>query len=276
MPRMYMAIAQEDRHPIVEIMAQTPDIPPNCQWAIFLRNHDELTLEMVTDEERDFMYSEYAKEARMRINVGIRRRLAPLVDNSRRRLELLTSLLFSMKGTPVIYYGDEIGMGDNVYLGDRNGVRTPMQWTGDRNAGFSTADVHALYAPLVADPVYGYQAVNVEAQQRIPGSLLNWMKRIIRVRKQYPVFGRGTLEFLHPENRHVLAYLREHEGVTILCVANLSRFAQYVELDLRRYDGRQPVELIGRVAFPRIGELPYLLTLGPHDFLWFELTDADA
>jgi maltose alpha-D-glucosyltransferase/alpha-amylase len=274
MPRIWISLRREDRYPIVEIMEQTPEIRDENQWALFLRNHDELTLEMVTDEERDFMYAEYARDARMRINVGIRRRLAPLVDNSRRRLELLNSLLFSMKGTPVIYYGDEIGMGDNVYLGDRNGVRTPMQWTGDRNAGFSRADVHALYAPLVADPVYGYQAVNVEAQERIPGSLLNWMKRLIRVRKQYPVFGRGTLDFLHPDNRRVLAYLREHEGVTILCVASLSRFAQYVELDLSRYSGRQPVELIGRVAFPRIGELPYLLTLGPHDFLWFELTDG--
>ena len=273
MPRIWIALRREDRFPIVEIMDQTPDIPDGCQWALFLRNHDELTLEMVTDEERDFMYAEYAREARMRINLGIRRRLAPLVDNSRRRLELLNSLLFSMKGTPVIYYGDEIGMGDNVYLGDRNGVRTPMQWTGDRNAGFSKADVHALYAPLVADAVYGYQAVNVEAQQRVPGSLLNWMKRLMRVRRAHQVFGRGTLEFLHPENRRVLAYLREHEGVSVLCVANLSRFAQYVELDLSRFNGREPVELIGRVHFPRIGELPYLLTLGPHDFFWFELTE---
>jgi maltose alpha-D-glucosyltransferase/alpha-amylase len=276
MPRLFMALQQEDRLPVVDILQQTPTLAPGCQWALFLRNHDELTLEMVTDEERDFMYSEYAKEARMRINVGIRRRLAPLVDNSRRRLELLTSLLFSMKGTPVIYYGDEIGMGDNVYLGDRNGVRTPMQWTGDRNAGFSKADVHALYAPLVADPVYGYQAVNVESQERVPGSLLNWMKRLIRVRRAHPVFGRGTLEFIHPDNRRVLAYLREHDGVTILCVANLSRFAQYVELDLSSYNGRTPVELIGRVHFPRIGDLPYLLTLGPHDFFWFELTDGAA
>jgi maltose alpha-D-glucosyltransferase/alpha-amylase len=274
MPRIWIALRREDRYPIVEIMGQTPDIPDESQWALFLRNHDELTLEMVTDEERDFMYTEYARDARMRINVGIRRRLAPLVDNSRRRIELLNSLLFSMKGTPVLYYGDEIGMGDNVYLGDRNGVRTPMQWTGDRNAGFSRADVHALYAPLVADPVYGYQAVNVEAQERVPGSLLNWMKRLIRVRRAHPVFGRGSLEFLHPENRRVLAYLREHEGTTILCVANLSRFAQYVELDLSRFNGRQPIELIGRVHFPRIGELPYLLTLGPHDFFWFELTDG--
>jgi len=274
MPRIWIALRREDRYPIVEIMDQTPQIPDEGQWALFLRNHDELTLEMVTDEERDFMYTEYAKDARMRINVGIRRRLAPLVDNSRRRMELLNSLLFSMHGTPVIYYGDEIGMGDNVYLGDRNGVRTPMQWTGDRNAGFSRADVHALYAPLVADPVYGYQAVNVEAQDRVPGSLLNWMKRLIRVRRAHPVFGRGSLEFLHPENRRVLAYLREHEETSILCVANLSRFAQYVQLDLSRFKDRVPVELIGRVHFPPIGELPYLLTLGPHDFFWFEMTDG--
>ena len=276
MPRIWIALRREDRYPIVEIMEQTPEIPESAQWAIFLRNHDELTLEMVTDEERDYMWAEYAADARARINLGIRRRLAPLVDNSRRRLELLNSLLFSMPGTPVVYYGDEIGMGDNVYLGDRHGVRTPMQWTGDRNAGFSKADVHALYSPLVSDPVYGYQAVNVEAQERVPGSLLNWMKRLIRVRKQYPAFGRGSLAFLHPENRKVLAYLREHAGTTLLCVANLSRFAQYVELDLSAYQGRVPVELIGRVHFPRIGELPYLLTLGPHDFYWFELTDGAA
>jgi len=272
MPRIWIALRKEDSWPIIDIMEQTPAIPESCQWALFLRNHDELTLEMVTDDERDYMWNEYAIDPRSRINLGIRRRLAPLVDNSRRRIELLTSLLLSLHGTPVIYYGDEIGMGDNVYLGDRNGVRTPMQWNGDRNAGFSRADVHALYTPLVADPVYGYQAVNVEAQQRVPGSLLNWMKRIIRVRKSHPVFGRGTQTFLRPENRRVLAYLREHEGVEILCVANLSRFAQYVELDLSRFAGRTPVELIGRVHFPRIGELPYLLTLGPHDFLWFELT----
>jgi maltose alpha-D-glucosyltransferase / alpha-amylase len=272
MPRIWIALRKEDSWPIIDIMEQTPAIPDACQWALFLRNHDELTLEMVSDDERDYMWNEYAIDPRMRINLGIRRRLAPLVDNSRRRIELLTSLLLSLHGTPIIYYGDEIGMGDNVHLGDRNGVRTPMQWNGDRNSGFSRADVHALYAPLVADPVYGYQAVNVEAQQRIPGSLLNWMKRIIRVRKSYPVFGRGSQTFLRPENRRVLAYLREHEGVTLLCVANLSRFAQYVELDLRQFEGRIPVELIGRVHFPRIGELPYLLTLGPHDFLWFELT----
>jgi maltose alpha-D-glucosyltransferase / alpha-amylase len=272
MPRIWIALRKEDRTPIVEIMENTPQIPPDSQWALFLRNHDELTLEMVTDEERDYMWAEYAADSRMRINLGIRRRLAPLVDNSRRRMELLNALLLSMPGTPVVYYGDEIGMGDNIFLGDRNGVRTPMQWTGDRNAGFSTADTAALYAPIVVDPVYGYQAVNVEAQRRIPGSLLNWMKRIIRVRGDYPVFGRGSLEFLDPENRHVLAYLREHDGVTILCVANLSRFAQYVELDLRRFAGSIPVELMGRVRFPAIGKLPYLLTFGPHGFLWFELT----
>jgi maltose alpha-D-glucosyltransferase/alpha-amylase len=276
MPRIWIALRREDRYPIVEIMQQTPEIPDSSQWALFLRNHDELTLEMVTDEERDYMYNEYAADRRMRINLGIRRRLAPLVQNSRRRLELLNLLLLSMRGTPIIYYGDEIGMGDNVYLGDRNGVRTPMQWTGDRNAGFSRADVHALYAPLVQDPVFGYQAVNVEAQQRVPGSLLNWMKRIIRVRRAYPVFGRGTLEFLHPENRRVLPYLRQLDSQTILCVANLSRFAQYVELDLSAFAGRVPVELIGRVRFPPIGELPYLLTLGPHDVFWFELTDGDG
>ena len=274
MPRVWISLRKEDRTPIVEIMESTPDIPPNCQWALFLRNHDELTLEMVTDEERDYMWAEYAADRRMRINLGIRRRLAPLVDNSRRRIELLNALLLSMPGTPVLYYGDEIGMGDNVFLGDRNGVRTPMQWTSDRNAGFSTADAAALYAPVVVDPVYGYQAVNVEAQERIPGSLLHWMRRIIRVRREFPAFGRGTLRFLHPENRRVLAYLREHEGTTLLCVANLSRFAQYVELDMAEFAGRVPVEMIGRVRFPSIGDLPYLLTFGPHGWLWFELTDG--
>ncbi len=253
MPRIWIALRKEDSWPIIDIMEQTPAIPENCQWALFLRNHDELTLEMVTDDERDYMWNEYAIDPRSRINLGIRRRLAPLVDNSRRRIELLTSLLLSLHGTPVIYYGDEIGMGDNIYLGDRNGVRTPMQWNGDRNSGFSRADVHALYTPLVADPVYGYQAVNVEAQQRVPGSLLNWMKRIIRVRKSYPVFGRGSQTFLRPENRRVLAYLREHQGGEILCVANLARFAQYVEPDLSRFAGRTPVELIRRLHFPRIG-----------------------
>jgi maltose alpha-D-glucosyltransferase/alpha-amylase len=274
MPRIWIALRKEDRTPIVEIMQSTPDIPDDCQWALFLRNHDELTLEMVTDEERDYMWSEYASDRRGRINLGIRRRLAPLVDNSRRRIELLNALLLSMPGTPVIYYGDEIGMGDNVYLGDRNGVRTPMQWTPDRNAGFSRADPAALYSPVIQDPVYGYQAVNVEAQERIPGSLLHFTRRIINMRRRYPVFGRGALKFLHPDNRHVLAYLREHEGVTVLCVANLSRFSQYAELDLSEYAGRVPVEIMGRVRFPPIGELPYLLTFGPHAFYWFELTDG--
>jgi maltose alpha-D-glucosyltransferase/alpha-amylase len=274
MPRIWIALRKEDRAPIVEIMESTPPIPDDAQWALFLRNHDELTLEMVTDEERDYMWAEYAADRRARINLGIRRRLAPLVDNSRRRIELLNSLLLSMPGTPVIYYGDEIGMGDNVYLGDRNGVRTPMQWTGDRNAGFSTADAAALYSPVIVDPVYGYQSVNVEAQERIPGSLLHWMRRIIRVRRQYPVFGRGSLKFLHPENQHVLAYLREHQGATVLCVVNLSRFAQYVQLDLSRFAGRVPVEMVGRVRFPSIGELPYLLTFAPHGWYWFELTDG--
>ena len=271
MPRIFIALRREDSYPIIEIMARTPAIPDGCQWGLFLRNHDELTLEMVTDDERDYMYNEYARDPRMRLNLGIRRRLAPLVENSRRRIELLSSLLLSFPGTPIIYYGDEIGMGDNVYLGDRNGVRTPMQWTGDRNAGFSRADTARLYSPPIVDPVYGYQAVNVEAQERLPGSLLNWMKRLIGVRKSRRVFGRGTIEFLRPANRAVLAYLRALDGETILCVANLSRFAQYVELDLRAYEGATPVEMIGKVHFPRVGELPYLLTLGPHDFFWFEL-----
>jgi maltose alpha-D-glucosyltransferase / alpha-amylase len=274
MPRIWIALRKEDRSPIVDILERTPAIPDSAQWAIFLRNHDELTLEMVTHEERDYMWSEYAADHRARINLGIRRRLAPLVENSRRRLELLNALLLSMPGTPVIYYGDEIGMGDNVYLGDRNGVRTPMQWTPDRNAGFSTADAAALYSPVIVDPVYGYQAVNVEAQERIPGSLLHWMRRILRVRRNYPAFGRGSLRFLHPENTRVLAYLREYEGVTILCVANLSRFAQYAELDLAEFKAMVPIEMIGHVRFPPIGELPYLLTFAPHTFYWFLLTDG--
>jgi len=271
MPRIFMALRQEDRHPIVEIMRQTPDIPPECQWALFLRNHDELTLEMVTDEERDYMYREYAADPRMRLNIGIRRRLAPLIGNSRLRIQLLNSLLFSFPGTPVIYYGDEIGMGDNIYLGDRNGVRTPMQWTGDRNAGFSRADFHKLYSPPVMDPVYGYQAINVEAQQRSASSLLNWMKRLIALRKRFKAFGRGSIQFLHPANRKVLAYFRRYENELILAVANLSRFVQPVELDLSEYKGYVPVELFGRVRFPPIGELPYFLTLGPTSFVWFQL-----
>ena len=281
MPRMYMAVAQEDRHPIIDIMAQTPDIPENCQWAIFLRNHDELTLEMVTDRERDYMYRMYAHDPRMRINVGIRRRLAPLLDNDQGKIRLMNSLLLSLLGTPVLYYGDEIGMGDNIYLGDRNGVRTPMQWSPDRNAGFSRADPQSLYLPPVMDPIYGYEAVNVEAQSRSPSSLLNWMRRMIGVRKRHPAFGRGTFRFLTPSNRKILAYLREHDdgdGNTdvILCVANLGRTPQPVELNLAEFEGRVPVELIGRTEFPRIGDLPYLLTLPGHEFYWFEMTENDA
>ena len=276
MPRMFMAVRQEDRHPIVEILRQTPDIPENCQWAMFLRNHDELTLEMVTDEERDYMYQAYAADPQMRINVGIRRRLAPLLENSRRRIELLSSLLFSMPGTPIVYYGDELGMGDNIYLGDRNGVRTPMQWTGDRNAGFSRADPARLYAPPIMDPVYGYQAINVEAQERSPFSLLNWMKRIIGLRKQFQVFGRGTIEFLPTDNRKVLAYVRKYKGDEILCVANLARSVQPVELGLSRFKGMTPVEMLGLTEFPPVGELPYFLTLPGYTFYWFRLQQSPS
>ncbi|HWV22798.1 MAG TPA: maltose alpha-D-glucosyltransferase [Thermomicrobiales bacterium] len=271
MPRMFMAMRRELRTPIVEVMESTPTIRDTNQWAIFLRNHDELTLEMVTDADRDYMYFEYAKDPRMRINVGIRRRLAPLLDNGRRQIEMMNSLLFSMPGSPVLYYGDEIGMGDNIYLGDRNGVRTPMQWNGDRNAGFSRADWARLYSPVIMDPVYGYQAVNVEAQNRTPTSLLNWMKRLIAVRKRYKAFARGSIQFLHPENLKVLVYLRRWENETLLCVVNLSRFVQYAELDLSEFEGYQPVELIGEIRFPLIGDLPYFLTLGPHSFYWFRL-----
>lgn len=271
MPRMFMAMRRELRTPIVEVMESTPHIHESNQWAIFLRNHDELTLEMVTDSERDYMYYEYAKDPRMRINLGIRRRLAPLLENGRRQIEMMNSLLFSMPGTPVLYYGDEIGMGDNIYLGDRNGVRTPMQWSGDRNAGFSRADWARLYSPVIMDPVYGYNAVNVDAQHRTPTSLLNWMKRMIAVRKRYRAFGRGSLRFLHPENLKVLVYLREWEGEVLLCVVNLSRFVQHSEIDLREFEGWHPVELIGETRFPRIGDLPYFLTLGPHAFYWFRL-----
>jgi maltose alpha-D-glucosyltransferase / alpha-amylase len=271
MPRIFMALRREDRTPIIDIISQLPAIPDASQWCLFLRNHDELTLEMVTDEERDYMYHEYAKDSRMKLNLGIRRRLAPLVDNGRRRMELLNSLLFSLPGSPIIYYGDEIGMGDNIFLGDRNGVRTPMQWSIDRNAGFSRADSARLYSPLIVDPVYGYQAVNVDAQQRDPSSLLNWMKRLIRLRKRYPVFGRGTIEFLHPANTRVLAYIRSGEGQTVLVVNNLSRFVQPVELNLGHYAGWTPVEVFGETRFPPIGELPYFLTPGPHGFYWFRL-----
>ena len=279
MPRIYMAIRQEDRLPITDIMAQTPDIPANCQWGIFLRNHDELTLEMVSDEERDYMYLAYSADPRMRINVGIRRRLAPLVDNNRRRIELLNSLLLSFPGTPIMYYGDEIGMGDNIYLGDRNGVRTPMQWNSDRNAGFSKAVPAKLYFPVIMDPIWGYQAINVEAQQSDQSSLLHWTRNMIALRKLFQVFGRGSLEFLHPENRKALAYVRHldrEDGTseTVLCIANLSRFAQPVSLDLTRFAGMQPVEMIGYVSFPPITSAPYPVTLAPYSFLWLELQPA--
>jgi maltose alpha-D-glucosyltransferase/alpha-amylase len=275
MPRMYMAIRREDRTPIVDIMRQTPAIPDDCQWAIFLRNHDELTLEMVTDEERDYMYNEYAKDPRARINVGIRRRLAPLMEGGRRQMELMNALLMSLPGTPIIYYGDEIGMGDNVYLGDRNGVRTPMQWTGDRNAGFSDGDNAALYSPVISDAPFGYRGVNVAAHERVPTSLLLWTRRLIAVRKRHVAFGRGTWEALDSENRRVLVFLRRYKGETILCVNNLSRFAQYVSLDLHEFEGQVPVELWSRNAFPPVGELPYLLTMGPHNFYWFKLASPE-
>ncbi len=271
MPRMYMALRQEDALPITEIMAQTPDIPENCQWGLFLRNHDELTLEMVSDEERDYMYFAYSADPRMRINIGIRRRLAPLVDNNRRRIELLNSLLFSFPGTPILYYGDEIGMGDNIYLGDRNGVRTPMQWTGDRNAGFSRAVPAKLYSPVVMDPVWGYEAINVEAQQSDPSSLLSWMRNMIALRKLFRVFGRGTLKFLQLSNRKVLAYVREDGDERVLCVANLSRFPQPAKLDLSEYAGLIPVEMLGYVEFPKIEKTPYAITLNQYGFLWLEL-----
>lgn len=275
MPRMYMAIAQEDRHPIVDIIRQTPDIPETCQWAVFLRNHDELTLEMVTDKERDYMYEMYGSDPRARLNVGIRRRLAPLMDNEIDKIKLMNSLLLSLPGSPIIYYGDEIGMGDNFFLGDRNGVRTPMQWSPDRNAGFSRADPQRLYLPPIMDPVYGYGAVNVEAQVRERSSLLNWMQRVLAVRKSHLAFGRGKLVFLHPGNRKILAFFRIFEGDIILCVSNLSRAAQAVELDLSAYKGRVPVEMMGRSAFPPIGELPYLLTLPGHNFYWFRLAGSE-
>ena len=271
MPRMYMAVAQENRTPIVDIMARTPPIPPQCQWAIFLRNHDELTLEMVTDEERDYMYNAYAKDRRMRINVGIRRRLAPLMNNGRKEIELMHALLMSLPGSPVLYYGDEIGMGDNIYLGDRNGVRTPMQWTPDRNAGFSIVESAALYFPVIADPPYSYHSVNVEAQERTSSSLLHWVRAIVQLRRKYLAFGRGSFEPLAPENRRVLVFLRRFADEVILCVNNLARHAQYVELDLREFDGWSPMELWSGQAFPKIGTLPYLLTLNGRDFMWFKL-----
>jgi maltose alpha-D-glucosyltransferase/alpha-amylase len=271
MPRLFMALHMENRFPIIDILTQTPPIPETCQWALFLRNHDELTLEMVTDEERDYMYRVYAYDAHARINLGIRRRLAPLLGSDRRRIELMNALLLSLPGTPVIYYGDEIGMGDNFYLGDRNGVRTPMQWSGDRNAGFSRANPQRLYLPVIVDPEYHYESVNVETQQANPRSLLWWMKRLIALRKRYQAFGRGSIEFLHPSNRKVLAFIRSYGQERLLVVANLSRFVQYVELDLSAYKGQVAVELFGRTPFPPIGDLPYLLTLGPHSFYWFAL-----
>jgi maltose alpha-D-glucosyltransferase / alpha-amylase len=271
MPRLFMAIRQEDRFPIIDILQQTPAIPESAQWAVFLRNHDELTLEMVTDEERDYMYRVYAHDRRARINLGIRRRLSPLLETDRRKIELMNGLLFSMPGTPIVYYGDEIGMGDNIYLGDRNGVRTPMQWSPDRNAGFSQANPQQLYLPVIIDPVHHYETVNVETQQRTPHSLLWWMKRLISLRKRHAVFGRGEVEFLYPENRKVFAYLRRDADTTVLVVANLSRYIQCVELDLAEFRGTVPRELFGHTRFPPIGDLPYFLTLGPYAFYWFEL-----
>jgi maltose alpha-D-glucosyltransferase / alpha-amylase len=275
MPRMFMSARREDATPILEILDQTPPIPDNCQWGLFLRNHDELTLEMVTDDERDYMYKEYAKDPRMRINLGIRRRLAPLLDNGRAEIELMTAILFSLPGSPVLYYGDEIGMGDNVYLGDRDGVRTPMQWTGDRNGGFSTADFAQLYAPPSMDPVYGFQALNVEAQLRTPSSLLRWTHRFIALRKEHPVFGLGSYEPVRPANKRIFAHIRRYEREVLLCVHNLARSAQAVELDLSEFEGSHPEEMFGRSRFPRIGELPYLLTLGPRGFYWFRLVEEE-
>jgi maltose alpha-D-glucosyltransferase / alpha-amylase len=275
MPRLFMSLRREDATPIVEILGNTPTVPENCQWGLFLRNHDELTLEMVTDEERDYMYAEYAKDPRMRLNLGIRRRLAPLLDNGRDEIELMTAVLFSLPGSPILYYGDEIGMGDNVYLGDRDGVRTPMHWTGDRNGGFSRGDFAQLYLPPLMDPVYGYQAVNVEAQLRIPTSLLRWLHRFIALRKEHPVFGLGTYEALPTSNPKVYAHVRTYEEDLVLCVHNLARSAQAVELDLAQFAGKVPVEMFGRTRFPRIGDLPYLLTFGPRGFYWFQLREDE-
>jgi maltose alpha-D-glucosyltransferase/alpha-amylase len=271
MPRLFMGMQMEDRFPIIDILQQTPDIPPTCQWGLFLRNHDELTLEMVTDEERDYMYRMFADDPRARINLGIRRRLAPLLGNDRKKIELMYSLLFSMPGTPVIYYGEEIGMGDNFYLGDRNGVRTPMQWNADRNAGFSRANPQKLYLPIIIDPEYHYEAVNVELHQNNPQSLLWWMKRMLSLRKRFKVFGRGTMEFLHPSNRKVLVFIRRYEDETVLIAANLSRYPQCVELDLSDFKGSIPTAIFGQTKFPPIGELPYFLTLSGHAFYWFQL-----
>ena len=273
MPRLFMALRREDATPVLEILDQTPEIPDSCQWGLFLRNHDELTLEMVTDDERDYMYAEYARDPRMKLNVGIRRRLAPLLDNSIDDIKSLTAVLFSLPGSPVLYYGDEIGMGDNIYLGDRDGVRTPMQWSGDRNGGFSRADFAQLVLPPLMDPVYGFPPVNVEAQLRSPNSLLRWMQRFIALRKAHPVFGMGTYEPLRPANHRIFAHLRRFDDEIALCVHNLSASAQPVELDLGRFRGLVPVEMFGGTPFPEIGDLPYLLTPGPRGFMWFRLTD---
>jgi maltose alpha-D-glucosyltransferase/alpha-amylase len=275
MPRMFMALRREEAKPILEILRNTPHIPETAQWGLFLRNHDELTLEMVTDEERDYMYAEYAKDPRMKLNLGIRRRLAPLMDNGRQEIELLHAIMFSLPGSPVLYYGDEIMMGDNVYLGDRDGVRTPMQWTGDRNGGFSRADFARLYLPPLMDPVWGYQATNVEAQLRTPTSFLRWLHRFIALRKQHPVFGLGTYEAITPENPRIFAHIRRWEDDVVLCVHNVARSAQAVELDLAEFEGRIPVELFGNSEFPRIGKLPYLLTLAPRGYFWFQLRGAE-
>jgi maltose alpha-D-glucosyltransferase/alpha-amylase len=275
MPRMFMSLRREDATPIYEILERTPAIPENCQWGLFLRNHDELTLEMVTDEERDYMYAEYAKDPRMKLNLGIRRRLAPLLDNGRDEIQLLHAIMFSLPGSPVLYYGDEIGMGDNIFLGDRDGVRTPMHWTGDRNGGFSRADFAQLFLPLLMDPVYGYQAVNVEAQLRTPTSLLRWLRRFISLRKQHPVFGLGTYEPLETSNPRIFAHVRVYEDDIVLCVHNVARSAQAVELDLSRFRGLVPEEMFGRTSFPPVGDLPYLLTLAPRGFFWFQLREAE-
>jgi maltose alpha-D-glucosyltransferase/alpha-amylase len=276
MPRMFMAVRSADRRPITDMFLHTPPIPDGCQWCVFLRNHDELTLEMCTDPERDYMYYAYAQDPVMKLNIGIRRRLAPLLENDRRKIELLYSLLFTLPGTPIVYYGDEIGMGDNIYLKDRNGVRTPMQWSADRNAGFSRTDPSQLYSPVIADPVYGYQAVNVEAQLRSASSLLHWMRRAIAARKSSRVFGRGTLSFLAPTNTRVLAHLREYQGEAILAVHNLAASAEPVELDLRAFRGAVPIEMLGEARFPPIGDSPYFVSLGPYGYYWLRLERPQA
>lgn len=276
MPRIFIALRKESRKPIVEIMENLPEILPKSQWALFLRNHDELTLEMVTDEERDYMYNEYAKDPKMRLNLGIRRRLAPLVDNDRKIIELLNSILFSFPGTPIIYYGDEIGMGDNTYLGDRNGVRTPMQWSPDRNAGFSQASPHQLYLPPIMDEVYGYQATNVENNEKQPASILNFMKKMIAARKNYKAFGRGTIEFLKPKNSKILAYIRSYEDEKILCVVNLAKTAEFFELNLKDFNGNQLVEIFGGSIFPKINNHKYVFMMQPHSFFWFEVRNPDG